>query len=94
MAVGQGRDRLSSITRLRQNLNQTGDIYFVCSDMNGSGTINLLDISYLINFLYKQGPAPAIPATGDTNGDGNHNILDITFLINFLYRGGDPPICL
>lgn len=94
MAVGQGRDRLSSISRLKQNLNQSIDIYYACFDMNGNDAVNILDISYLINFLYKNGSTPVLPATGDVNGDDNPNILDITYMIKFMYRGGDPPICL
>jgi len=60
---------------------------------NGDGTINILDVTYLINYLYKGGPAP-IPyalCSGDPNCDCIVNILDVTYLINFLYKGGPPP---
>jgi hypothetical protein len=60
---------------------------------NGDGTINILDITYLINYLYKGGPAP-IPyrlCSGDANCNCTVNILDITYLINFLYKGGPAP---
>ncbi len=59
-------------------------------DANQSGTINALDITYLINFLYKHGPAPELYA-GDANASGTINALDITYLINFLYKGGPAP---
>ncbi len=29
-----------------------------CGDVNNSGTLNILDVSYIINFLYKDGPSP------------------------------------
>jgi Thrombospondin type 3 repeat/Dockerin type I domain len=71
---------------------------FVCDckpgDANGSGIINIQDITYIINYLYKGGPAP-IPyriCSGDANGTCNVNIQDITYLINFLYKGGANPI--
>ncbi len=56
--------------------------------------INILDITYLINYLYKQGPAPTPYelCSGDWNCDCVVNILDITALIRYLYLG-DFPIC-
>ncbi len=61
-------------------------------DVNFDGRINALDITYLINFLYKSGPQPRpILQVGDTNGDGRINALDITRLINFLYKHGPAP---
>lgn len=62
-------------------------------EANGNGLINILDITYLINYLYKGGPAPT-PYTlcsGDANCDCTVNILDITYLIAYLYREGPPP---
>jgi uncharacterized protein (TIGR02145 family) len=36
-----------------------------CGDVNNSGTINILDITYLINYVYKGGPEPDCgPETG------------------------------
>lgn len=68
-------------------------LQFVCGDADGGGTINLLDITYLISYLYKGGPAPEPIEAGDANGDGTINLLDITYLISYLYRGGPEPVC-
>ncbi len=65
-----------------------------CGDVNGPGTVNALDITYLINFLYKHGPAPNPLQSGDVNNSGTVNALDITFLINYLYKHGPAPYCL
>lgn len=42
----------------------------MCGDVNGSGAINILDVTYLIGFLYKSGAPPncSIPAKKD-DGD-------------------------
>jgi hypothetical protein len=69
-----------------------GNLY-ICGDANGSGVVNIQDITFLINFLYKGGLAPVPAQAGDANGDGISNIKDITYLINFLYKGGPIPIC-
>ncbi|MCX6829116.1 MAG: dockerin type I domain-containing protein [candidate division Zixibacteria bacterium] len=64
-----------------------------CGDINGNGFINIQDITHLINFIYRGGPAPVPPATGDVNNSGAANIQDITYLINYLYKGGPEPVC-
>jgi len=67
--------------------------YYLCGDVDGDGKTSIRDITFLINFLYKGGPAPDPLARGDINGDGKRNIQDITYMIAFLYKGGPPPVC-
>lgn len=67
--------------------------FHVCGDADGSGAINILDATFIINYLYKGGPAPVPGEAGDANGSGTINILDVTALINYLYKGGPEPVC-
>ncbi len=67
---------------------------YICGDVNGSESVNILDITYLIDFLYQGGPAPVLPGSGDVNHSEDTNILDITYLIAYLYQSGPEPICL
>jgi GEVED domain/Dockerin type I domain len=61
-------------------------------DANGDRIINIKDATYLINYLYKNGPAPfPMIEVGDANGDGSINIRDVTYLIAFLYKNGPAP---
>jgi subtilisin family serine protease len=64
-------------------------------DANNSGTINILDATYLISFLYKGGPAPTPDyLMGDANCSGVVSILDVTYIQAYLYGGAPmPPIC-
>jgi hypothetical protein len=66
---------------------------YVCGDASGNDVVNALDITYLINFLYKAGAPPNPPEAGDADGSGIINALDVTYLINYLYKGGAGPIC-
>jgi hypothetical protein len=66
---------------------------YVCGDADGNGTLNAIDVTYLINFLYKGGGAPIPIEAGDASGNGIINALDVTYLINYLYKGGGTPIC-
>lgn len=73
----------------------TGYEYGVaCGDVNGDGQIELGDVVYLINYLYRNGPAPQcmpITACADVDVDGEVDLGDIVYLINYLYRNGPPP---
>jgi len=55
--------------------------------------VNVLDVFYLINFLYKGGPVPEDASISDVDSDGNINLLDVLYLISYLYRGGPAPDC-
>lgn len=66
----------------------------LCGDVNNSGAVNIADITYLINWVYKAGPAPLCGNDcGDVDNSGTVNITDITYLINYLYKGGMGPLC-
>lgn len=65
---------------------------YKCGDANRDDGINLLDVMYLINYLYKGGPTPE-PGLADVNNSGSINILDATYLINYLYKEGPEPVC-
>lgn len=65
---------------------------YVAGDADGSSTVNILDVTFVINYLYKGGPAPAPAEAGDANGNSTVNLLDVTYLINHLYKGGPPPV--
>ncbi|MEW5925846.1 MAG: dockerin type I repeat-containing protein [Candidatus Zixiibacteriota bacterium] len=62
-----------------------------CGDVNCDGYINILDINYLVQYLYNQGPAPEYISSADVNCSGSVNILDINYLTNYLYNNGPAP---
>ncbi len=69
-----------------------GDCDCEPGEANNDMVINIFDITYLIGYLYLDGPAP-VPyelCSGDSNGDCTCNIFDITYLINYLYLNGPP----
>lgn len=63
-------------------------------DANGSGDINIADITYLIAYIFNFGTEPPYDVLlGDANCSGSVNIADITFLIKHIFAGGPAP-CL
>lgn len=61
-------------------------------DANFSGGVNILDVTFLITYLYLSGPAPSVPDQGDPDASCAINILDVTYLINYLYKSGPAPL--
>ncbi len=66
---------------------------FICGDANGDEALNIFDITFVIAFLYLDGPAPEPEASADVDNTGTVNIFDITYLIAYLYMGGPAPNC-
>jgi M6 family metalloprotease-like protein len=66
---------------------------FQLGDANGDETIDVGDVVYLVNYLYRGGPAPDPVEAGDANCDAAVNVGDVVFLVNYLYKGGDAPSC-
>jgi uncharacterized delta-60 repeat protein len=60
-------------------------------DANRDGIIGPSDIVYLINYFFRNGPAPIPLMAGDANSDGLVDPADVVFLINYLFRNGSPP---
>ena len=64
-----------------------------CGDANGDKSINILDVGYLISYLYKGGSAPDPSQIADVDHSGGVNILDVGYTISYLYKGGPAPNC-
>jgi hypothetical protein len=64
----------------------TRPMNFTRGDANSDGVIDAADVVFLINYLYKYGPAPNPLWLGDFNWDGSVNVGDIVALTNYLYR--------
>ncbi|MEZ5359893.1 MAG: lectin like domain-containing protein [Candidatus Zixiibacteriota bacterium] len=62
-------------------------------DANSDGSVNIGDAVYIINYIFKGGPAPNPITNGDSNCDGSCNIGDAVYLVNFIFRGGPAPGC-
>lgn len=70
------------------------EVTFVCGDFNvagGDGVVDLGDVVYLINYLFKSGPAPMPLEAAEVNLDQVVDVGDVVYLVNYLYKGGTPP---
>ncbi len=68
------------------------DFNYIPGDANGDFDLNILDVIYIINWKYKDGPQTITARwRADVNADLNYNILDIVYLINYKYKDGPRP---
>jgi hypothetical protein len=61
-------------------------------DANTSGSVNGIDVVYLVNYFKGYGPAPNPILAGDANGNCQTNGIDVTFLVNYFKGYGRSPI--
>ncbi len=66
---------------------------YLNGDVNGDKVIDIGDVIYLINYLFKSGPTPTPLPAGDATCDGNVDVGDVVYLINYLFKGGPAPSC-
>lgn len=78
------------------------DVYFYSpdgcchmrGDVNDDGGMNVLDITFLVAFLFKGGAPPPCWLNADVGGNGDVNVSDLTYLVRYLFQGGSfPPPC-
>ncbi len=89
-----------SSSLLLLNFSNLGNCHYVVGDINGSGSLNGLDVVFSVNYL-EGGSFPAYLCectpgnwwyvAGDVNGNCVFNGLDVTYTVHYL-KGGPAPI--
>jgi C1A family cysteine protease/PKD repeat protein len=63
-------------------------------NVDGIGGINIADVSYLVSYLFEEGPAPPCEEEGNVDGIAGINVADLTYLVDYLFHEGpEPPPC-
>ncbi|MEA3297197.1 MAG: T9SS type A sorting domain-containing protein [candidate division Zixibacteria bacterium] len=63
-----------------------------CGDVNGSSEINIADVTYLLSYLFHDGPPPPDPSAADVDLCDSIDMNDVGYFINYLFSGG-PALC-
>lgn len=64
---------------------------FMPGDANSDGTVTVADVVFLVNYLFKHGPAPSSPLAADANGDCYVTVGDVVYLVAYLFKQGPEP---
>jgi len=62
---------------------------YPCGDCNGDGRVTVADATYMVGYIYRDGPAPIGEA--DVNVDNRVTVADATYIVGYIYRGGPLP---
>ena len=68
-------------------------VYYICGDVNGSGAVNVADPTYLVDYLFFDGPPPPVPEAANVDGENGINIVDLTTLVDYLFGSGTELNC-
>ena len=88
-------DQLGRIVTFRYNLGQGGQLWLWWArpgDANDDSVVDVGDITFMINYLFRGGSRPCIPEAADCNADCYPEVGDVTTLLNYLFRGGAAPL--
>ncbi len=66
----------------------------VCGDLNADGNVGIVDVVYMINWLFNDGPRMCPEIMADVNTYRGVSIADIVSLINYLFNDGPEPVCV
>jgi hypothetical protein len=58
----------------------------ISGDVNSDGIVDVVDLVYLINYLYMAGIPPSPMSLGDFTQDSKVNLGDVVALVNYIFR--------
>jgi hypothetical protein len=64
---------------------------YTCGDMDHSGSIDISDLTWLVDYLFQYGPPPITVDAGDVNCSDTVDISDLTYFVDWLFGDGPPP---
>lgn len=64
----------------------------IAGDVNLDGSANIIDLTFLVDYIFRGGPGPILSETSDVDASCNKaNIVDLTYFVDFVFRGGPSP---
>jgi len=64
---------------------------YICGDADYSGSVNVSDAVWIINYVFVGGDPPTPIESGDADCSGSVNVSDAVWIINFVFAGGNTP---
>jgi hypothetical protein len=72
-------------------LSIVGPQQYICGDSDGSGSVDIDDIMFIISYVFLGGPVPAPLEMSDVNCLEEVDIDDVMYLIGYVFLGGPEP---
>lgn len=71
---------------------KSSSLSWIFGDANADEKSDMADLVFLVNYVFKKGPAPYPLGSGDPNNDCLIDVFDIIYLLKFFFRGGSAPL--
>ena len=69
-------------------------VQYICGDIDASGgNANVADLTYLVEYLFFEGPPPPVLEAANVDGEGGVNVADLSYLVDYLFFEGPEPVC-
>lgn len=63
-------------------------------DANYEDGVDVSDLTFIVDYLFRGGPEPPCFEEGDVDGSGGIDVADLTYIVDYLFRSGAaPPPC-
>ena len=82
---------LGELVPFRTQAGKLDLLWSIPGNANADSLVDLGDIIFLLNYLYKAGLDPCAMEAADPNSDCAVDLGDVIYLINFLFKGGPSP---
>ena len=66
--------------------------WYYPGDVDHSGEVDIADLTYLVNYMFKKGWPPVIEAAAQMDGQGGVDVSDLTYLVKYMFKQGPPPV--
>jgi immune inhibitor A len=77
-------------------LTESGQVFsfstWVPGDANSDGMVDVGDVVFLINYIFRGGAAPDPLSAGDANQDCISDVGDAVYILNYVFRDGPAPL--
>lgn len=70
---------------------EEGEILFLRGDVDGNSSYNLVDVLFVLNYLFLNGTRPVCLDAADFEDTGRVNLTSVLALVNYIFQGGPPP---
>lgn len=89
--TGQISDADGYLVPFRAHYGELTVLQSVPGDASNDSLVDVEDVVFLLNYLYKNGPEPCVMEAADPNADCVVDLGDLVYLLNFLFKGGPSP---
>jgi len=67
-------------------------VWYVPGDADNSGGVDVSDLSYIVDYLFRSGEPSWVPDAAQMNGADGVDVSDLTYFVDYLFAGGEPPV--